>query len=400
MFVYLDNSATTKPYREVAEDMGKVLMEDFGNPSSLHELGVKAEGRIKKARKEAGELLGVSPEELIFTSCGTESDNMALLSGCQARARRGKRVITTRVEHPAILETCKVLRDRGFEVVEIDVDSQGLVKLEELKDAVNEDTILISVMGVNNEVGTIQPIEEIGSFKESFNREHGREILFHTDAVQSFSKVEFDLRNVDMLSASAHKIHGPKGMGLLYMKKDLSIPAFINGGGQERKLRSGTENVAGIVGFGTACKLAKANYQERMDHINNLRKHLLSGLMVEIKDVMVNGPVETLGFDEKIPQGKAVACPAVLNLSFLGTRGEVILHTLETEGIYVSTGSACSSNKKGMSHVLKAMGRKDKEIEGAIRFSFSGENTLEEMDYVIEKAKAAVNRFRKLGSFR
>ena len=394
MLVYLDNSATTRQYDEVTDVMSRAMRENFGNPSSLHSLGLKAEKEVKNARKILAQSLGAGEEEVFFTSCGTESDNTVLMGAAQAKKRRGKKIIVSAVEHPAILEPAKKLESMGFEVAYIGVDKQCRLNLESLKNAVTDDTILISVMGVNNETGTIMPIEEIARFKEEYNRTHGTDIWLHTDAVQAFGKILVNLKKeykgVDFLSASAHKIHGPKGMGLLYMKKGLNLVPFLLGGGQERHMRSGTENTPGIVGFGKAAELAMRDFDERIQRMSTARQRLLEQICAEIKDIRINSP-----------EGEE-ACPSVLNLSFLGTRGEVLLHTLEQDGIFVSTGSACFSNHSSAkgSHVLNAMGLTPKEIEGAIRFSFSEFNTEEEMDFTADKVKAAVARFRRLGSFR
>ena len=394
MLVYLDNSATTRQYDEVTDVMSRAMRENFGNPSSLHSLGLKAEKEVKNARKILAQSLGAGEEEVFFTSCGTESDNTVLMGAAQAKKRRGKKIIVSAVEHPAILEPAKKLESMGFEVAYIGVDKQCRLNMESLKNAVTDDTILISVMGVNNETGTIMPIEEIARFKEEYNRTHGTDIWLHTDAVQAFGKILVNLKKeykgVDFLSASAHKIHGPKGMGLLYMKKGLNLVPFLLGGGQERHMRSGTENTPGIVGFGKAAELAMRDFDERIQRMSTARQRLLEQICAEIKDIRINSP-----------EGEE-ACPSVLNLSFLGTRGEVLLHTLEQDGIFVSTGSACFSNHSSAkgSHVLNAMGLTPKEIEGAIRFSFSEFNTEEEMDFTADKVKAAVARFRRLGSFR
>lgn len=395
MFIYLDNSATTKQYDAVTDKMIEYMRDDFGNPSSLHRLGITAEKAIKSARKNVAEIMGVHDDEIIFTSGGTEADNTALLGAMSARKRRGNKIITTAVEHPAILETANRLEKLGFSVEFIGVDEKGLVDTQALKRALTEDTILVSVMGVNNEVGTIEPIKEIVHLKDEYNKANGTDILFHTDAVQAFGKLPLLSSGVDLISASAHKIHGPKGIGALYIKKGLTVEPYLIGGGQEKKMRSGTENVPAIVGFGLASKIAKDNFENRIKNISKVRNHLLAGIKAEIKDIKINS-IET----DSLTWQSGMCCPSMLNVSFLGTRGEVLLHTLEQQGVYVSTGSACSSNKKGQSHVLKAMGLKDKEIEGAIRFSFSEFNTIEEMEYVLEKFKMAVAKFRKLGSFR
>lgn len=380
MFVYLDNSSTTRPYDEVTDLMIKYLRDDFGNPSSLHHLGVTAEKGVKQARSRIAEAMRVRPDEVIFTSCGTEADNTAIRGAAMAGKRRGNRIITTKIEHPAVLETFRALEEDGFEAVYLDVDGYGFVDPEELRSAVDDRTVLISVMHVNNELGTVEPVEELASLKGG--------ALFHTDAVQSFGKLETPHKGIDMISVSGHKIHGPKGIGALAVMNGVNIKPFMVGGGQESHMRSGTENTAGITGFGLAAEMTSKNREKNIAHMDEVRGYLLRGILDQIPDVRVNSPAENY-------------CASVLNVSFLGTRGEVILHTLEQSDIYVSTGSACSSNKKSHeSHVLKAAGLSHEEIEGAVRFSFSELNTIEEMDYVLDKLKSAVSRFRKLGSFR
>lgn len=388
MFVYLDNSSTTRPYDQVAETMIKVLSDDFGNPSSLHTLGLTAEKYVKSARKSVASALGVKDDEIYFTSGGTESDNTALFGAASARRRGHGRIITTAVEHPAVLEAARRLEREGWKVEYIGVDRNCRPDMEALKSSIAEDVALISVMTVNNETGTIMPVGEIADIKEKFNREHGTDILFHTDAVQALGKTGIPTAGVDMISVSGHKVHGPKGTGALFIRRGLTVPPFMYGGGQEKNMRSGTENTPGIAGFGKACDVFVSDWEKRVRSMRESRQRLLEGLTSEIGDLVINSP---LGED---------ACPSVLNVSFIGVRGEVLLHTLEQDGIFVSTGSACSSNKKGQSHVLNAMGLSDREIEGAVRFSFSEFNTKEEMDYVTEKTKQAVARFRKLGSFR
>ncbi|MBE6030063.1 MAG: cysteine desulfurase [Clostridiales bacterium] len=395
MFVYLDNSATTRQYDAVTEKMIKYMKEDFGNPSSLHRPGIDAEKAVKEARRLVASAIGCADDELYFTSGGTESDNTAIFGAAEAGKRRGNRIITTQVEHPAVLESVKRLGDSGFDVVFLPVNSDGSVNMDALKEAVNSETILVSIMQVNNESGIIMPTGEIASYITGFNKSNGTEVLFHVDAVQSFGKMRVMKPGIDMMSVSAHKIHGPKGIGGLYVKKGRNIRPYIVGGGQEKHFRSGTENVPGIAGFGKAAEISYKNLDARLESMAKARTYLLEGIRTEIKDIRINS-VEKCSVSGE----EGLSSPSVLNISFLGTRGEVILHTLEQSGIYVSTGSACSSNKKGQSHVLTAMGLKDKEIEGAIRFSFSEENTIEEMDYVLDKLKEAVLRFRKLGSFR
>ena len=395
MFVYLDNSATTRQYDEVTEAMIRYMRDEFGNPSSLYRPGIDAEKAVKEARKKVAGAFSCSDSEVYFTSGGTESDNTAIFGAAEAGRRRGNRIITTAVEHPAVLEAVRRLEESGFEAVYVPVKKDGTLDTDALKSAVNEKTALITVMSVNNESGVIMPVAEIAAFKDAYNKEHGTGIMFHTDAVQAFGKMKVLKPGVDMASVSAHKIHGPKGMGALYINKDKHIRPYIVGGGQEKHFRSGTENVPAIAGFGIAAEKAYASLDARMSHISEVRAYLLNGIKDQIEDIKINS-IEECGRSGE----ENLCCPSVLNISFLGTRGEVILHTLEQSGIYVSTGSACSSNKKGRSHVLTAMGLSEREIEGAVRFSFSEENTIAEMDYVLEKLKEAVARFRKLGSFR
>ena len=394
MLVYLDNSATTRPYDAVTAAMTEAMKDNFGNPSSLHSLGLQAEKEVKNARKTVAKCFGTGEDEIYFTSCGTESDNTVLMGTAQAKKRRGNKIIVSAVEHPAILEPAKRLESMGYKIDYIGVDRLCRLNLGQLAASLDDETILISVMGVNNETGTIMPIDKIAELKDAYNQKNGTDIWLHCDAVQALGKdsvnVGREYRGVDFVSASAHKIHGPKGMGALYAKKGLNLPPFMLGGGQERHMRSGTENTPGIIGFGKACEIADENFVQRTSAMKEARQYLLDLIKDQIGDIVINSPQDETG------------CPSVLNVSFLGTRGEVLLHTLEQDGIFVSTGSACSSNhssSKG-SHVLNAMGLSPKEIEGAIRFSFSEFNTREEMEYVADKLKTAVIRFRKLGSFR
>lgn len=393
--IYLDNSATTRQYDEVTELMYTTAKENFGNPSSLHALGFEAGNILFNTRSEIEDLMHPGGQ-VIFTSGGTESDNMALISTARKMRRRGKKILTTKVEHPAILETCKRLAEDGFTIEYLDVDGTGYVDPEVIKEALTEDTILVSVMTVNNEVGTIEPVAPASRAVKDFNKQHGTSIVFHTDAVQAFGKIPMDDASFDLVSVSGHKFHGPKGIGFLYMDKNLKLPPFVTGGGQENGYRSSTENTPGIAGLGLAAKMACDDLFNKMLRMADVNEYLRKGLMTELEDVHLNGPLE-IGYN-LYDHGRR--CPTVLNLTFGKTRGEVLLHTLEQDRIYVSTGSACASHKTGDSHVLLAMGLDHKKIEGAIRFSFSEFNTREEMDVVIDRTKAAVNRFRKLGSFR
>ena len=386
--IYLDNSATTRQDPSVTAEMIRCMEEDFGNPSSLHHAGLAAEKIMKEARRKVLSAVGQKDGELIFTSGGTEADNMAIFGGAKAMKRRGDRVVTTSVEHPAVLECFKELGSSGFEVIRLGVNRQGRLCHEELEEAIDDRTVLVSMMHVNNEVGTIMPLEEAARII----REKKSPALLHCDAVQSFGKIDLPAF-CDMISISGHKIHGPKGSGALWIRKGLNLPPLIFGGGQENGRRSGTENVPAIAGLGEAAKLAESLRRGSFDKVEALRKRLLEGLKNEIEDLVLNGA-------EEVGSGAGCASPYILNVSFPGTRAEVILHTLEQDGIYVSTGSACSSNKKDKSHVLKAMGCTDAESEGAIRFSFSFDNTDEEIDDAIDRTADAVKRFRELGTFR
>lgn len=385
--------------------MYQVAKETYGNPSSLHTLGFEANNMLTEARRDIEAMMHPGGE-VIFTSGGTESDNMALISTARKLKKRGRRIITTAIEHPAILETCRRLSEDGFETVYIGVDEHGCVDADAVRDALTDDTIMVSVMTVNNETGAIQPVGEIGRIVHDHNRQHGTVTVFHTDAVQAFGKLPMKDIDADLISVSGHKFHGPRGAGFLYMRKDLRLPAFITGGGQENHYRSSTENLPGIAGMALSARMSYDDLDAKMQRMTEVNERLREGLMTELKDVVLNGPealacsvpgtAGSSGKDSYAPS----RCPAILNMTFRGTRGEVLLHTLEQDGIFVSTGSACSSHKTGDSHVLGAMGLDHKAIEGAIRFSFSEFNTVEEMDIVIDKVKTAVNRFRRLGSFR
>ncbi len=386
--IYIDNSATTKQYPQVTETMTKYMEEYFGNPSSMYQLGLDSEKAVKHARKQVEEAMGAGNGTLIFTSGGTEADNTAIFGAARALRRRGNRIITSAVEHPAVLECCKRLEQDGYDVVYVGVDDKCRLDLERLEDAIDENTILVSLMQVNNEAGTIMPVDAVKDLMKKKNAPG----WFHCDAVQSFGKLQVP-ESADLISVSSHKIHGPKGAGALFVRKGIHLPALIEGGGQEHGNRSGTENVPAITGFGTAAELSAKDRDEERQRVSVMRRALLKGLKDNLEDLIINSVEE-----DGVASGQC--CSSILNISFLGTRGEVLLHTLEQDGIYVSTGSACSSNKKGQSHVLGAMGLKDKEIEGALRFSFGRFNEIDEMEIVVDKVTAAVKRFRRLGSFR
>ena len=386
--IYLDNSATTRQYPEVTREMLRYMDEFYGNPSSLYQLGVDSEKAVKKARTALQKAIGMEDGRVYFTSGGTEADNMAIFGAARALKRRGRRIVTTAVEHPAVLECCKELEKQGFEVIYVGVDRNCRLDIDALRSAVNDETILVSMMHVNNEAGTIMPVNEV----KQIMKEKDAPGIFHCDAVQSFGKLQL-CSDADVISVSGHKIHGPKGTGAICIREGVNIPAFICGGGQESGKRSGTENVPAIVGFGLAAEMSEHGRRENSASMAQMRQRLISQLTASLDDIVINSP-ETAG------ENAGECCSSLLNISFLGTRGEVLLHTLEQDGIYVSTGSACSSNKKGQSHVLKAMGLKDKETEGTLRFSFGRMNSIEEIDIAADKVAAAVKRFRRLGSFR
>lgn len=393
--IYLDNSSTTKEYDEVRSLIYNMSGNSFGNASSLHSLGFKAHNELENARKEIGKYFS-EDGDIIFTSGGTESDNMAIFSSCMKMRKRANKIITSHIEHPAVLNTCKNLENYGFELIKIENDDRGIFSLESLKDNLDKDVCLVTLMTVNNEVGTIEPISEISEIIRNFNKENGTDIIFHTDAVQAFGKIKLDKSLFDLASVSGHKIHAPKGIGALYMDKKLRLMPLLNGGGQESGFRSGTENIPAIAGFALASKLTHENLSNNQAKLSKLNEYFIRRLSEEICDYSING-VSDLGFSL---DDSGLRLPNILSISFHGTRGEVILHILEQDEIYVSTGSACSSHNNSDSHVLKAMNKNHKEIEGTLRFSFSEFNTIDDMNIVIDRLKLAINRFRKLGSFR
>lgn len=389
MGIYLDNSATTRQYDTVTEEMLRWMKDDYGNPSSLHKMGLTAEKAIRESRLRIAHALGVSDTEVYFTGSGTESDNTALFGAAKAKQRQGNRIIVSTIEHPAVLEACKRLASMGFLIDYLPVDQFGQICLDELEQAIRPETILVSVMTVNNELGTVEPIWDIGKLLRTKGS-----ILFHTDGVQGFGKLPLHLSQwqVDLFSVSGHKIHGPKGMGALFVRKGLLLEPHLVGGGQERGFRSGTENTPGVVGFGKAAELMEFNWDKRILQLEKVRTYLLEGIRAEINDVELNSPEHTYN---GIPVEGKRSSPAILNMSFLGCKGEALLHFLEQEEIYVSTGAACSSKKKG-SHVLNAVGFPEERIDSAIRFSFSEFNTVEEMDRVLVVLKNTVARMRSL----
>lgn len=374
MEVYLDNSATTKVFPEVAELMMKIMCEDYGNPSSLHMKGVQAEQYVRDAKETLARIMKVSEKDILFTSGGTESDNLALVGCAMANRRRGNHLITTRIEHPAVLQTMRYLETQGFRVTYLPVGSDGLVRVEDVRHALTADTILVSVMHTNNEIGAVQPIAEIGTMLKQFNPN----ILFHVDAVQGFGKAKIYPKkmNIDLLSASSHKIHGPKGVGLLYVNDKVKLQPIIYGGGQQQNLRSGTENVPGVMGMARAAELLNNRLDRDIDYLHGLKRHFIEGVR-KMENVQVNGLPEGDEFGE-------TTAPHIVSVSFGGVRSEVLLHTLEEQGIYVSAGSACSARKPQPSVTLKAVGVEKTLLESTVRFSFSVFTTTEEIDYTLQ----------------
>ncbi len=373
MEVYLDNSATTKVFPQVAQLMTKVMCEDYGNPSSMHRKGVEAEKYIRYARETLAKLLKVSEKEILFTSGGTESDNMALIGCAMANIRRGKHLITTRIEHPAVLQTMHYLESQGFRVTYLPVDSSGRVRLEDLRNAVTPETTLVSMMFVNNEIGSVQPIEEAGAMLMKINPN----ILFHVDAVQGFGKFKIYPKkmNIDLLSVSSHKIHGPKGVGFLYVGERVKILPITYGGGQQKNMRSGTENVPGIAGMTMAAEMIYEHFEEDVNKLYELKEYFIQGV-TRMENVQINGLT---------PEGDLRnTAPHVVSVSIGGVRSEVLLHALEDKGIYISAGSACASNKPQTSETLKAVGLQREYWDSTIRFSFSVFTTKQEIDYTLQ----------------
>ena len=383
MEVYFDNSATTKVFDSVRDIVVKTMTEDYGNPSAKHKKGMEAEQYVRRAAAQIAKTLKVQEKEILFTSGGTESNNMALIGTAMANHRAGKHLITTRIEHASVYNPMAWLEQQGFEVTYLGVDEQGHISLEELRKAIRPDTILVSVMHVNNEIGAIEPVEEIGAMLHEVNPS----ILFHVDAIQSYGKLQIRPKKaqIDLLSASGHKIHGPKGVGFLYIDQRVKIHPLIYGGGQQRDLRSGTENVPGIAGLGTAAEEIYRNHEEKMERLIGLKDYFISRIG-EIPEAVVNS----------LP-GKEGA-PQIVSVSFSGVRSEVLLHALEDKGIYVSSGSACSSNHPAISGTLKAVGVKRELLDSTLRFSFGMFNTREEADYTIDMLKEllpVLTRYRR-----
>ncbi len=378
--VYLDNSATTCAYESVGDLVRKVMCQDYGNPSSMHKKGVEAERYIKEAKETLAKLWKVQEKEIFFTSGGTESDNLALIGAARANRRAGNHLITSAIEHPAIINTMRHLEEEGFRVTFLPVDRYGRIRLDALKSALCKDTILVSVMYVNNEVGSVQPIQEVAGIVKAYNRN----ILFHVDAVQGFGKYRIYPKRlkVDMCSVSGHKIHGPKGIGALYIDSGVKIHPIVFGGEQQRNIRSGTENVAGIAGLGLAAKLIYENLDEKVAGMRFLKQHFIKGVS-EIENTTIHGL-----YDE-------TSAPHIISVGFAGIRSEVLLHALEERGIYVSSGSACASNHPQVSGVLKGIGAGQEFLDATLRFSMSEFTTGEEIDYTLETLKELVPALRK-----
>ena len=381
MEAYLDNSATTRCHESIKDKMVRVLTEDFGNPSSMHIKGIEAERYVKEASDIIAKVLKVDAREIVYTSGGTESDNLALIGVAEANKRAGKHIITTVYEHPAILETCKYLEEQGYEVTYIPVDEYGVVRLPEFKAALKEDTILVSMMYVNNEIGAVLPVEEVSKIIKDFNKN----IIFHVDAVQGFGKYPIfpKKQGIDMLSVSGHKIHGPKGIGFLYVSDKVKLKPILYGGGQQKGMRSGTENVPAIAGLGIAVSEICHNLEAKAEALYELKEGFVKDLE-GLDGVTINGYTDRR------------SAPHIVSASFEGVRSEVLLHALEDKGIYVSAGSACASNKKKeASKTLVAIGLKKELLDSTIRFSFSFETTKEELDYTVDVLKQVLPTLRK-----
>lgn len=380
MEAYLDNSATTRCYPAVVDMVVKTMAEDYGNPSAMHTKGVEAEKYVKESAKILAQLLKVTEKEILFTSGGTESDNLAIIGGVMANRRSGNHIITTAVEHPAVARPVEFLQEQGFEVTILPVDERGVVKMDALEEALRPDTIFVSVMYVNNEVGAVMPIEEIGKLVH----QKSPKALFHVDAIQGFGKYRIYPKKsgIDLLSVSGHKIHGPKGVGFLYINEKAKVIPQILGGGQQGGMRSGTDNVPGIAGLGVAAKEIYKNFDADIEYLYQLKERMAEGLS-KMENISING----MALREGAPQ--------ILSISVHGIRSEVLLHTLEERGIYISAGSACSSHKRKASATLSAMGMPAAQIENTVRISFSEENTFEEVDYCLQVMNEVVPMLRR-----
>jgi len=377
--IYVDNAATTRVDDDVLKEMLPYFSDNFGNASSIYSIGRDAKKAIEIARKRVADVLNAEPGEIIFTGCGSESNNTALRGIAHANKNKGNHIITSKIEHPAILETCKDLERQGYEVSYIDVDENGIVKIDELKKAINNSTILISIMYANNEIGTIQPIEELGRIAS----EH--KIVFHTDAVQAVGNIKIDVKklNIDMLSLSAHKFYGPKGVGVLYVRKGIKFESFLTGGHQEGGKRAGTENVAGIIGLGKAIELAYKELDKNNKHLLDLRDYYFKQVQDKIEHVKINGDLEK-------------RLPGNTNVSFRFIEGEGLILNLDLKGIYASSGSACTSGSLDPSHVLLAIGLSHEIAHGSLRVTFGKHNTKEEVDYIVNSLAEVVKKLRNM----
>ncbi len=369
MEVYLDNSATTRCLPEVAALMTRIMCEEYGNPSSMHKKGVESEKYVRYAKEVIAKCMKVQEKEILFTSGGTESDNIALMGGAYANCRAGRHIITTRIEHPAVLQTCAYLEEQGFAVTYLPVDAKGVISLADLERAMTPNTILVSIMHTNNEVGAVQPIEQAGELIKRINPN----TLFHVDAVQGFGKYRIYPKrmHIDLLSVSAHKIHGPKGVGFLYINEKAKVRPIIFGGGQQKGMRSGTENVPGIAGMARAIEEIFSDFDEKIEYLYYLKERFTKGVSA-LEGIRLNGPAGRDG------------APHVVSVSIQGVRSEVMLHALEEKGIFVSAGSACSSNKPSISATLKAIGVEKQYLYTTLRFSFSLYTTEAEIDYTVK----------------
>ena len=379
MEIYLDNSATTKPYPEVVDKMVQALTTQYGNPSAIYKKGIEVEREIKEIRRNIARSLGAKENEIYFTSGGTECNNSIIRSVANLNKKTKNHIISTVIEHPSVLNTLKDLETQGFEVTYLPVNADGKISIEDLKQAIKKETILVSIMHVNNEIGSIQPLEEVGKYLKTLDEK----VYFHVDGVQSYAKVKFrpSKYNIDFMSVSGHKFHGPKGIGFMYVNEKNRIKPLLTVGGQEVGVRSGTENVPGIYGLGEAVRIINQDLEQNINKIQNLNLLLKEEILNNIDNVKINSPEDGV-------------CH-VLNVSFKGVKGEVLLHYLEQKEIYVSTGSACSSKKKG-SHVLNAIGLSKEDIEGAIRFSLSDLNTEEQIREAVKVLKESVSDLRMI----
>ena len=380
-YIYLDNAATTRVADEVLEAMLPYFTEYYGNPSSIYSFAGKSKDAVEKARTTIADILGAKPEEIYFTGGGSESDNWALKATAEAYASKGKHIITSTIEHHAILHTCEYLEKHGYEVTYVGVDENGIIRLDELEQAIRPDTIMISVMAANNEIGSIQPLKEIGEIARKHN------VFFHTDAVQAFAHIPLnvDEMNIDMLSASGHKINGPKGIGIMYIRKGIKSGSFIHGGAQERRRRAGTHNVTGIVGMARAAEIAGANMEERMAYESKLRDHLIERVLAEIPYSRLNGD-------------RTKRLPNNANFCFRFIEGESMLIKLDQKGICASSGSACTSGSLDPSHVLLAIGLPHEIAHGSLRLTISQETTMEDIDYTVDELKKIIEQLRSMST--